>query len=104
MRSLVPQLHVILAHPDVLVGGNLPSLRHLWQGNWDGQGLRRDYVDLYYGFFKVKGLEVLLCFGWRDGSAELLQNVGVHNDGPQFEVRELLPEMVDLRLNNARAR
>lgn len=92
---------MILAHPDVLVGGHLPGLRHLWQGHWDGQGLRRDYIDLYYGFFKVQGLEVLLCLGWRDGSAELLQNVGVHNDGPLLEVRELLPVMVDLRLNNA---
>jgi len=92
---------VVLAHPNMLIGGHLPGLRHLWQGYWDGQGLRRDYVDLNYGFFKVQGLEVLLCLGRRDGSAELLQNVWVHNDGPRFEVRELLPVMADLRLYNA---
>ena len=102
MRSLVPDLHVVLAQPDLLVGGgHLPRLRHLWQGGHHGQGLRGDHVDLDYSLVKVQGLEVLLRLGWGDGAAELLQNVGVHKDGPRFEVGELLPMKADLRLNNA---
>ena len=71
---------MVLAQPDVLIGGRLPGLRHLRQGLW------RDHVNLDYGSLKVQRLEVLLHLGWRDGSAELLQNVWVHNDGPLFEV------------------
>jgi hypothetical protein len=102
VRSLVPDLHVVLAQPDLLVGGShLPRLRHLWQGGHHWEGLRGDHIDLDYGLVKVQGLEVLLRLGWGNGAAELLQNVGVHKDGPRFEVGELLPMKADLRLNNA---
>jgi hypothetical protein len=101
VRSLVLDLHVVLAHPDVLVSGYLPGVRDLWQGHWDWQGLQWDHVDLNYGFVEIQGLEVFLGLGWRDGAAELLQNARVHNDRPRLEVWELLPVITDLGLNNA---
>jgi hypothetical protein len=62
--------------------------------------MRGDHVDLDYSLVKVQGLEVLLRLWWGEVAAELLQNIGVHKDGAQFEFGELLPMKADLRLNN----